>query len=553
MQIMLKCGCFEGLRKGSQRPRALAVPGPSDSSASSPSMGSTARVSPLGSPARLPEASLNSPADKLRCLSGDSNLLRDFAQPTAATEVVNGVQWANGFRTRPSVDLIRVDERNIHPFALPLEALTYEPPAEQAFAIFPNGDSERMVHCSTALGEQELVQLSELRALADRDGLAFSPSISVAATRFIGDARGDLPLALEKMCKSQAWRENFLASIGGPITDADMAEDLAHGVIYFGGRDFAMRPTLFVRPSRAPKHYRTDQGAKRLTKVLIFCLEYFLRYLALPGRIENVCVVVDLKDAGYMSIGCLLELAQVLSQQHAARVWRFYICNMNWLMNIVSNLAQAAMTDRQIAKIKFLPDHSVLQQDFALHQLEKDFGGTREKITSFFPFPMQPGPFEGGCRTGADANAVQGVHKVFTAEGACGRLWLPALSLEENTRLEFSDDAAAFFKQCGQPIAPTLLEAVNRKRTKAPQEPKKMASVSASLFLAAQRDELAASRDDSVKDDSTHAGDTSSRMDEDSNMMHSLDMTTEEVCPSSGFSCMLFRCHVGVSKRVKKV
>merc|ERR1711988_271605 len=114
------------------------------------------------------------------------------------------------------------------------------------------------------------------------------------------------------MCKSQAWREDFFRD--GPITDDMVAEDLAHGVIYFGGRDYAMRPTIFVRPSRAPDGFRASEAAKRLTKVLIFTLEFFLRYMAVPGKVENVCILVDCKDAGYMPLNTLRELGSVMSQ-----------------------------------------------------------------------------------------------------------------------------------------------------------------------------------------------------------------------------------------------
>lgn len=426
-------------------------------------------------------------------------------------------------------------------FTMPLEAITYQPPEDQTLARFANGDSERMIHCNIELQPEEVKQLQELRSLAEQRNLAFSPSVSVAATRFISDARGDIPLALDKMILSQAWREAFFKD--GPTTDEMVAQDLAHGVVYFAGRDFAMRPTVFVRPSRAPKHLRNEEGVKRLTNLLIFCLEYFLRYMSVPGKVENVCVIVDVKDPGYMPITCLLELAKVLSQQHAGRVWRFYVCNMNWLLKAISTVVQGAMTDRQREKIRFIQDLSELQKDYASHQLEEDFGGSRPNITKFFPFPMQPAPFASGCSTGPCPNAVQGAHCLLSAAGARGRLWDPALSHEENTRLEFSNVASDFFLRRGLQLPPGF-------RQPSPTNGHQEVLSNGPHELALHR---GGSRDGSAKDDSTQAGESSGHFEDDMHVASGPELTTQEVCPSQAISCLLFKCTVGVNKRVTKV
>jgi len=511
----------------------------------------------------------------IRSISSDSNLGKyDTAQiPSGALELPadavkldtsDGIHRRNGFRTKPEIDVIRVSERNIPGFVLPLEALTYEPPKAQTFVTFPNGDSERMIHCNIALNAEEIRQLAELRARAERASLAFSPSVSVAATRFICDTRGDVPKALEKMRKSQAWREKFFSD--GPITIEMVEEDLAHGMIYFGGRDYAMRPVVVVRPSRAPKHYRSGQATDRIAKLLIFCLEYFLRYMAVPGKVENICILVDLKDSGYLPPSCLQELAQVMSQQNAARVWRFYICNMNFFLTVMSKLVQAAMTDRQVEKINFVSDLNALRKDFAPHQLETDFGGTLPVIKTFFPFPCQPGPFEPSCSTGPNENAVQGVHLVLTAEGVQGRLWDPALSPEENTRLEFTDEADAFLKlqsgfmkRCELPISPKLLEAVaaerkareiDRSSKKLHQEIERKPLVS-TLPVEKLQDDLAGIRNGNY---STPARDFVHPVGEREELepMPGPEISTQEVCPAQVFSCHLFKCSVGISKRVPK-
>merc|ERR1719183_1719615 len=131
---------------------------------------------------------------------------------------------------------------------------------------------------------------------------------------------------------------------------------------------------------------------------------------------------------------------------------------MNWFLSALSKLVQATMTDRQVEKIRFIKDFSVLHQDFALHQLESDLGGSRPPVNSFFPFPLCPGPFDRGCCTGPNLNAAQGVHGVLTEEGARGRLWDPAETAEDNVAMEYSDASPAIFRRCNLPMPEVVIK-----------------------------------------------------------------------------------------------
>jgi len=574
---MLKCGCFEGLRKGSQRglpPAPLdeallrsSSPSASSRSATVPSViaprsplegtrvateviVATARRKISGTGAAVVDA-----VNRIRNSTGNSENGKRLS--SGATRVPGSSAWRNGFRTKPEIETIRCSERSKAPFSLPQEILNYTPPQDQMIAVFANGDSERMIHCNTQLDPEECKELTELRDLAEHQGRAFSPSISVAATRCISDARGDIPKALEKMVSSQEWREKFFSA--GPITDDMVADDLSHGVVYFGGRDFAMRPTVFVRPSRAPQHLRNEQGAKTLSRVLIFCLEYFLRYMVVPGKVENICVVVDLKDAGYMPVSALLEIAQVLSQQHAGRVWRFYICGMNWFMTALSRLVQTAMTDRQREKIRFIKDLTGLHEDFALHQLEEDLGGMRPVVTKFFPFPCCPGPFASGCSTSPEPSAAQGVHGLLTEEGARGRLWDPALSREDNMQLEYSASAGDIFKRCNLPVPQCLLHgslrgsAADAARAAAREVGSELTQV-AGWLVGSDLTKAAPILEENNPDNSyrEYSEEDGKHRLAKANEISIESVESFEVCRPKVLSCMLCKCTMGVSKTEKR-
>ena len=181
--------------------------------------------------------------------------------------------------------------------------------------------------------------------------------MAVAAVRFLGDARGDVDLAIREMEENQSWRLSYFPR---PMQDTELLSDLKEGAVYFCGRDFALRPALVMRAGRVPFTW----DAPRFARLFMFCMEYFLRYMAVPGRVENVCVIIDLQDISYrhMAIPALMELKEVFTHQNAGRVFCFYVCNMPFLVRALVNVVEAAMTERARQKIRFLSDVSQLQE-----------------------------------------------------------------------------------------------------------------------------------------------------------------------------------------------
>mmetsp|Transcript_38528 Transcript_38528/g.116493 ORF Transcript_38528/g.116493 Transcript_38528/m.116493 type:complete len:359 (-) Transcript_38528:5-1081(-) len=272
------------------------------------------------------------------------------------------------------------------------------------------------------------------------------------ATRFLSRARMDPKKAVKLMRETHEWRKAYFKD--GPIKDDDVMEDMKHGIVYFIGRDSALRPAIVVRAKRIPQQWYKEKRIDKFIRILIFCMEYFARYMVVPGRVENLNVIVDLQGLGIsqVPIGALAEVYSVLSHHYIGRVHKFYACNVSYLLNTIAGLAKGLLTDRQKQKLNVLDDVRDLRKDFALHQLECDMGGTRPIVADFFPFPVGPGPFDAGFAGGPDRDAPQGAHEALTANGVLGRLWHPRLSAHENARLEYGPRAAAVFERCGFPV-----------------------------------------------------------------------------------------------------
>merc|ERR1719265_2408778 len=114
-----------------------------------------------------------------------------------------------------------------------------------------------------------------------------------------------------------------------------------------------------------------------------------------------------------------------MSHHYIGRVYKFYVCNMSWMLSAIAGTASAILTDRQKQKLVFVKDVKELRESFALHQLEEDLGGSRAPCTTFFPFPLLPGPFTAGYEGGPRQDAVPGCAEALPEETYMGKLWDP--------------------------------------------------------------------------------------------------------------------------------
>merc|ERR1712137_983871 len=184
---------------------------------------------------------------------------------------------------------------------------------------------------------------------------------------------------------------------------------------------------------------------------------YFLRCMSVPGRAETFSILIDMADLTLTQIpvSTLRDLHKEMSNHYTVRVMRIYVTNLSHFLRGVFAIAKSVLTDRQSMKLKVIKDMSELLNDFAAHQLERDFGGSMEQVQESFPFKLNPGPFIAGYRGGPNKDAVSRVHSAFDPEELRGRLWDPALGHEINTRQVYSKEAPAILTQCGIPYTVT--------------------------------------------------------------------------------------------------
>lgn len=368
----------------------------------------------------------------------------------------------DGFSTIEEQECMSIKEENIAPYSMPAEAFDFKPTEEAIICKFKNGDQERKIYCNIKLQDAEQKQLEDLQEHAK--GSYFLPSITIMAGRFLSRARGSAKKAIDLMQSTQEWRLEYFAA--GPVMDKDVAEDLKHGVVYFAGRDSSLRPVIVCRAARIPAAWYKEKSADRLIKILVFCMEYMIRYMMVPGLIENNCLLVDLKGLGISQVPftALSQIYSVMSHHYIGRVFKFYICNMSTTLRTITGMVTSLLTDRQKQKLVIIDDVKLLQKEFALHQLEEDLGGTRPLEKDFFPFPMQPGPFTAGYAGGPDLKAAKNGHRVLSTLGSRGQLYTTAKSEEENQELEYSEEAMNFFTSNGLKVPAACVRQQERRQ-----------------------------------------------------------------------------------------
>ncbi|CDJ58056.1 CRAL/TRIO domain-containing protein, putative [Eimeria maxima] len=326
------------------------------------------------------------------------------------------------------------------PFCITKEILSFEPQEDDIYKIFFRDTSKevriRQVFLHTALTAQEQQWLKEFRDYCTQENWPIPLFLEPMLLRIIWLAYrkwGDNIIARSfELAKSMVeWRQGFL-----PLSDKEeeLKAMMETGVMYWSGRDRALRPLLIIRLSRLHKN-ASPEIFKRLT---IFCFEWGLRYLMIPGHVETITALFDVRGVPLhqFPISALTDMTSTLTKQYPFRLNRMLIINDSFFVQTVWNIAKQFLTEVQQQKMLFMRSgfEEELLKEYTPWQLEKCYGGTRPEIRTFYPFPVAPGPYSIGSVQEEEPykNAHRAVDRLTTFgvtwEGDCRMpvQWAPA-------------------------------------------------------------------------------------------------------------------------------
>jgi len=323
---------------------------------------------------------------------------------------------------------------SLPPFCTPIELLLFEPRTDDIKQFFRNGDFERKIYTNIRLDQSEMRKCAELRRLQEQSKAPLGPCMESRLLRYLSHTRGNCAKALEHLLVTQQWRREFFQP---PIRDTSMERILNSGLAYYCGRDCGMRPLLIVRAKVALQNELWTEA--EFTKYFAFCLEFALRYLFIPGKVETLIVLLDMEGVGWnFPRERLKAIANLLAKHYAGRLYQMLVVNAAAMISGVWSLVKHFFSDRQQAKTVFIKKACLVQKDrFALHQLETQYGGSVPRLTTFYPFHFYPGPFTANWDHGPDPDAIPDAHRAVcraTTIGVCAETGIGVRPLKWSKR-----------------------------------------------------------------------------------------------------------------------
>mmetsp|Transcript_86132 Transcript_86132/g.230668 ORF Transcript_86132/g.230668 Transcript_86132/m.230668 type:complete len:549 (+) Transcript_86132:135-1781(+) len=335
-------------------------------------------------------------------------------------------------------------------FVFPQELLSFVPRDGDLKQHFKGGDWERKIYCNTALDDQELVKIEEFRQYQKDQKLFLPRSMEARILRYISHTRGDIVKAATAMQETSTWREEFFKKSLSD-SDPDLLEALQLGFISFLGRDDGLRPVMFLNVKVATAHPNVFTP-DRCLKLIAFCMEFALRFLFLPGRVESQVVVIDLKDVSMYGFptSALKPVISLLGKHYVGRLYQMYVVNAPYLVTGLYSVVKPMLSDRQQNKIIFVSNPKTLFPTLmALHHLYEAYGGTRKESSGHsYPFEFLPGPFTAGYSGGPNPQATPDCHLAVSRETIIGTLRERSMT-DAQVELPWSAEARVIFEKCG--------------------------------------------------------------------------------------------------------
>ena len=170
---------------------------------------------------------------------------------------------------------------------------------------------------------------------------------------------------------------NFPSSINNNIVQL-----LNSGYLYVYGRDHHFRPIIVV----CFQEYLNILETKKYTfddinTTIIYLMNYIVKYLLIPGQIENWITLIDLKGAGVSDISDFKKLLTTLNS-YRGRVFKSFIVNVSGFLGFAVKTAVNLFGSSSAKKLKILDKKElyIIQEIISPDNLQKKYGGTAPDI-----------------------------------------------------------------------------------------------------------------------------------------------------------------------------
>ena len=284
--------------------------------------------------------------------------------------------------------------KNKHELALPTnEMYRFFPPKEEIILSHTNPKKNyRFIFNGQPKTDYEEKKLLEFQDYENQHGKLNYPSnwLESDTMRLLQACEYDIKKTYKLIEENIEFLNNIPKTINQKIISL-----LNSGFLYLFGRDHHFRPILVVSIKECSnliikKGYSFDD----INQSIIYLINYTLKYILIPGQIENWIIIVDFKDVGLSDISQFKKILKTLSS-FRGRVFKNYMINITGFLKFAVKAALKVFGGASQKKLKILgPDELIkMQEIISPDNLQKYFGGTAPNIipgvTQLFP-PIVP-------------------------------------------------------------------------------------------------------------------------------------------------------------------
>eukprot|EP00375_Theileria_parva_P001861 XP_764536.1 hypothetical protein [Theileria parva strain Muguga] len=316
---------------------------------------------------------------------------------------------------------IEIPTSHVNLYALDESVLLYEPTPDDVI----NGENRNIFNNVPITDHEEALVEDFMKFIANdhllkddsnKEGLDWLYSMEPELLRFLYSSKFDFKKTLDHLFMNYKFRKSNML----PATLMDIEDELNQGCLYWFGRDKKCRPTLVADVFKLQ-----DLPMEKLVKLVVFCFEFFLRYLHVGGKCENYNVLIDCDNKGFVQlpVQMIIQLTEIMNSKYRGRLNSIFLINSPNLINMIMKSLKGVLPDRILKKIVVLRENSseTLLALYNPNQLQERFGGSLPNLTKdYYPFQFFPGPTTSGINN-CDKSSKYNLFKMppMTLYGSC--------------------------------------------------------------------------------------------------------------------------------------
>lgn len=262
-----------------------------------------------------------------------------------------------------------------HNRAIPTQEMyRFFPPEEEIIIIDKSDPSNnyRYIFNGQPKTDYEKKKLSQFSEYESKEGKINYPSVwkESDTMRLLQATNYDIKKTYTTINENIKWLNSIPKTINTRIITL-----LNSGFMYVYGRDHHFRPIIVVSIKMVKKVLSQKYTFDDINQSIVYLMNYIIKYLLIPGQIENWIIFVDFEEAGISDIGEFTKILSTLSKQRG-RVFKNYFINIGGLIKLSVKTA-VKMFSSVARKLVILGSNELnkAQEIISPENIQKKYGG----------------------------------------------------------------------------------------------------------------------------------------------------------------------------------